>query len=660
MTLAPKDIAAINNSLLFDPDWYSQTYPDVVELGMNPAEHYLRMGARMGRAPSADFDTPAYLAANPDVAKQGLNPLLHHLMSATSDDTETAPNNDVPHYGPALHDLVQSAVARTRAPGADEVYEAIRAGFDITYYLLRYRDLRRAKKLDLIQHYINAGAREGRDPSPHFCTAKYLARYPDVRKAEINPFYHWLTVGKALGYIAEPFNGFDEICDLLEGRQAQHQALLIQKRTSLRNRLEHGALGDMVAKASALEPLIAHSWGEAITNPKFPPFHSSDTMQNVAAIHALQAAAGFERARMLIVVNRPRWGGGRRLEGHIVHALSQRLDPSQVVIINTDESGELPPGRFPDGCRLVDFAAITKQLKPVARQRLLAQFMRTLRPAAVLNINSRLFWDIMPGYGTSLSQSFAMYAGLFCNEQTELGFWTGYPARQVYRHFDTLSGVVTDSHDLRDSLIEQFVIPPEQQSKLTVLEAPVDPSIAVAAVPDAARPRPQIFWSGRFDRQKRVDILFALARRMPDVDFRMWGEPVLEGAVRLEEKPGNISFEGVYGAFSELPLHDADLWLYTSEWDGVPSILLEVSMTGLPIVGSLVGGTGEIIREDLGRPIADFNDVDAYETALRDVLARPELYRERAQTLRTALQHERTEAAYLATLEGLLPPEVLT
>lgn len=40
---------------ILDPDWYRRAYPDVVELGMDPAEHFLRYGQAMGRAPSAEF-----------------------------------------------------------------------------------------------------------------------------------------------------------------------------------------------------------------------------------------------------------------------------------------------------------------------------------------------------------------------------------------------------------------------------------------------------------------------------------------------------------------------------------------------------------------------------------------------------------------------------
>ena len=47
-----QDVETIRQSGWFDADWYRATYPDVDRLGMDPAEHYLRFGKLMGRAPA--------------------------------------------------------------------------------------------------------------------------------------------------------------------------------------------------------------------------------------------------------------------------------------------------------------------------------------------------------------------------------------------------------------------------------------------------------------------------------------------------------------------------------------------------------------------------------------------------------------------------------
>lgn len=73
------DIALIATSEYFDFDWYLDTYGDVQEANIDPAQHYLIAGAEEGRLPSANFDGNWYLERYPDVAEAGINPLLHFI-----------------------------------------------------------------------------------------------------------------------------------------------------------------------------------------------------------------------------------------------------------------------------------------------------------------------------------------------------------------------------------------------------------------------------------------------------------------------------------------------------------------------------------------------------------------------------------------------------
>ena len=74
-----EDIESIRTSGLFDGEWYLTEYPEVQALGMDPIEHFLWLGARLGRNPGPKFDTRLYLNLNEDVAQAGLNPLLHYV-----------------------------------------------------------------------------------------------------------------------------------------------------------------------------------------------------------------------------------------------------------------------------------------------------------------------------------------------------------------------------------------------------------------------------------------------------------------------------------------------------------------------------------------------------------------------------------------------------
>ncbi len=54
------DAELIRNSGLFDADFYRARYPDVATSGLDPIDHYLRVGAAKGYDPSPLFDTGYY------------------------------------------------------------------------------------------------------------------------------------------------------------------------------------------------------------------------------------------------------------------------------------------------------------------------------------------------------------------------------------------------------------------------------------------------------------------------------------------------------------------------------------------------------------------------------------------------------------------------
>jgi hypothetical protein len=72
--------AVISQSKLFDPQWYSERYPDIASMGMDPLDHFILHGANEGRNPSPRFDLRWYLKRHPDVGRTGINPLLHYLQ----------------------------------------------------------------------------------------------------------------------------------------------------------------------------------------------------------------------------------------------------------------------------------------------------------------------------------------------------------------------------------------------------------------------------------------------------------------------------------------------------------------------------------------------------------------------------------------------------
>jgi glycosyltransferase involved in cell wall biosynthesis len=545
------------------------------------------------------------------------------------------------------------AARRTRL-GDEPDYDLVAENFDFHHYFAQVPGLLDRPRVDPVENFLEMGVTTQRSPHPDFSMANYLQRYPQHAEGpERSPYLHWLKRGRAAGEIADPSPAIEEMAHMLGLPAHEVVDRLVARRADLRTRLRTGDLGEMIDRAAEIEPLIDHA-RHKISRAAMLPFGNPVALQQVAAIHAAHEVADFRTARLVLVINRPRWGGGRRMEGHLAHALGQEIAPEEIVVLYTEEGGTTPEGRFPAGVREIDLASLVEGLEPEDAETVLVVLLRTFRADAIVNVNSGMLYRAMQTMGKALTASERVFLCFFCNERTPAGYWNGWSLRFFYRLFDLVEGVFTDSTFLAEELERTYRVPAAWRHRLQVLDAPVDPTLPLATAPQPSPDRrPVVFWAGRWDRQKRIGVFLEVASRMPDVDFRMWGEKVMDRN-RRRGVPPNVSIEGRYDHISQVPLDEADAWLYTSGWDGVPSQLLEVGVTGLPIVGTQVGGSGAILTPEEAWPIDEDAGADAYVEGLRQVLADPVQARQRALRLRERLLAERTEKAFAEHAAGWL------
>lgn len=91
-----------------------------------------------------------------------------------------------------------------------EEYEAIRDFFDQEYYLNKYEDVLKSN-INPIYHYLTVGHKENRNPSEDFDTSFYKNRYPDVVKYNLNPLVHYAQWGIQEGRKTNDFKKRDSI-----------------------------------------------------------------------------------------------------------------------------------------------------------------------------------------------------------------------------------------------------------------------------------------------------------------------------------------------------------------------------------------------------------------------------------------------------------------
>jgi hypothetical protein len=99
-----RTLRALADSGIFDATWYAATFVEVAHAGLDPAEHFVDIGWKQGRAPNFYFEPGWYLAQYPDVRAAGVDPLTHYLMYGDFEGRAPGPHFDASWYR-AAHGL---------------------------------------------------------------------------------------------------------------------------------------------------------------------------------------------------------------------------------------------------------------------------------------------------------------------------------------------------------------------------------------------------------------------------------------------------------------------------------------------------------------------------------------------------------------------------
>ncbi|CAA0107475.1 Uncharacterised protein [Halioglobus japonicus] len=93
-----KEAEVVENSGLFDSDWYIESNTDVVLDGVAPLQHWLSKGWIEGRKPNPYFDTQWYIQQYLSSSNNSPNPLLHYIREYSNADLEPNPDFDTKKY----------------------------------------------------------------------------------------------------------------------------------------------------------------------------------------------------------------------------------------------------------------------------------------------------------------------------------------------------------------------------------------------------------------------------------------------------------------------------------------------------------------------------------------------------------------------------------
>jgi glycosyltransferase involved in cell wall biosynthesis len=142
--------------------------------------------------------------------------------------------------------------------------------------------------------------------------------------------------------------------------------------------------------------------------------------------------------------------------------------------------------------------------------------------------------------------------------------------------------------------------------------------------------------AGRLAPEKRVDRFLDLVSRIRSkVTDPVCGIIVGDGPLRksLQERavglglmPPVLEFRGAVSDLAEV-YRESDIFVFTSDSEGTPNVLLEASASGLPIVTTRTGDTPDVVRDGETGFLCDCGDEEGLASAVLKLVGDEELRR---------------------------------
>lgn len=325
---------------------------------------------------------------------------------------------------------------------------------------------------ELFLHWLWAGWRERVVPTPLFDEQHYRARHADVGASEWG-FAHFLRAGcysprrdpgpfgRNYGSVAQPHARERRAPVLLATflRDADHfdlrstswleEAVLAMGRKA--RRLESPRMRDLVAKASAIQPLVSTydgpRWSSWPTR-SHPALIATEAIEQVRH-DIFQHVGGAAVATVLL-------GPAYTATSAAVARELRRVEPdSRVLVIGTDGT---PSEGVPDPhVSYVDVSTAYQMVQESHRPTALLDVIRGLAPRRVVSLESRLGWQVISAYGNALHRETSLAAAA-AEETFEPG--------DFEQCFDMLDWVLLGSERLRTILLDRYMFTTEVAQRL--------------------------------------------------------------------------------------------------------------------------------------------------------------------------------------------------
>ncbi len=320
-------------------------------------------------------------------------------------------------------------------------------------------------------------------------------------------------------------------------------------------------------------------------------------------------------------------GGSEKVLLNYINALSVVHPEWSIAVITTEKQKNTWKYKLSENAYLVEFGNVAAKLDDIEKDFLFSRLITQLRANRLHIIQSNYGYRWIANHQKLISSNYHVNVSIFCNslvnhpDGTEI---IGYIDPRLFEIYNVVDNIFTDNRDVIKYILDLDGY--NDEKKFKVHYQPVEiPEVEWSPRRDDGCFR--ILWASRISKQKQPEMVNKIAERLRE---RVSSRFIIDvyGSVDKEEydknpisSNENVMIRGGFSNFADIQISDYDMFLYTSQYDGLPNILLEAAAAGLPIVSSNVGGISELIHnKESGILVDDCKSVEQFVKAIKYIM----------------------------------------
>jgi len=217
-----------------------------------------------------------------------------------------------------------------------------------------------------------------------------------------------------------------------------------------------------------------------------------------------------------------------------------------------------------------------------------------------------------------------------------------------------LTKVFCDNKQIIENVKDLYGFPSNVMEKFAPVYVPYPDRIGNSWTAPATSSKKKILWIGRLSDQKGPELLVEISTILRDIEFHVYGPPgnSSESENIINGHYPNIIYQGVYSHLDEVAVDQFECYLSTSQWEGLPTILIQIMALGMPVVTSRVGGVGELATDQTAWLVRNVQDPQEYVNRIRFMLLDADRSTKTVEA-RNLIQERHTWARFVDNLEEL-------